>query len=311
VVWRVDANTTASDRLATLTIAARIFTLTQQRLRLPVANDVNKDGQADLVFQHDVVGDPDLDAKVGVWFMEREVRLGGGRFGPDGEPDLDWKLENLADFDGDGYPDLLFCHERDGRMEFWHMRRDFEENVKPIAPAITDLTWQLAGTSDFDGDHTPDLLFQNEVTGEMMVSFVTSVAGDFTVRENRFLTPQAVDPRWKIRGTGDLDGDGYPDIVWQDTTAGGVAVWFMQRLADGTITSRDTRWTSQPIVGDPEWKIAAVVDLDNDHRADIVWQHQAGGWVAVWFMWENVVLDTRFLTPNRVTDTGWKIVGPK
>lgn len=79
-------------------------------------------------------------------------------------------------------------------------------------------------------------------------------------------------------------------------------MWFLQRLPDGTITYEDTRWLTQPVAGDPDWKMAAVVDLNNDHRADIVWQHQAGGWLAVWYMWT-----TSCSTRGSSIPTGWPI----
>ncbi len=36
-----------------------------------------------------------------------------------------------------------------------------------------------------------------------------------------------LDTDWKIVGVGDFNGDGQPDILWQNTSNGEVGVWFM------------------------------------------------------------------------------------
>jgi hypothetical protein len=66
-----------------------------------------------------------------------------------------------------------------------------------------------------------------------------------------------------------------------------------------------------PNVADPGRELAATADVDGDLRSDFVWQHETGGWIAVWYLWDNIVLDTSFLTPARVTDATWKIMGPR
>jgi hypothetical protein len=307
VAYSVQRNPSRFPRTGFIEAGGQYFTVAQAGA---IASDLDDDGSSDLVWQHDVTGDPALDAKIGAWFMHGDVQAGARLFDPAGEADLDWRLVSVADVDLDGYQDLLFRHATDGRLQFWQMRNWTRVATETILPALADPQLRVAGVADFNGDDRPDLLLQHEVTGDMMVWFLT-YDGSFKVADSSYLRPPAVAPRWQIRGVGDLNADGYPDLVWQDTLAGGVAVWFLQRLADGTITYSDTRWLTQPVVSDLDWKIAAVVDLNRDHRADIVWQHQTGGWLAVWYMWDNVVIDTRFLSPNRTTDTRWRIVGPK
>ena len=41
------------------------------------------------------------------------------------------------------------------------------------------------------------------------------------------LTPSQVDPVWRMVGSGDLNGDGKPEIVWQHQTGGWLLAWFM------------------------------------------------------------------------------------
>ncbi len=57
------------------------------------------------------------------------------------------------------------------------------------------------------------------------------------------------------------------------------------------------------------WTIRAVGDIDGDGRADLIWQHRTGGWIAAWLMSGSQVLSTNYLSINRVADTDWQIVG--
>ncbi|WP_420266364.1 FG-GAP repeat domain-containing protein, partial [Candidatus Magnetominusculus dajiuhuensis] len=41
----------------------------------------------------------------------------------------------------------------------------------------------------------------------------------------------SMDSAWQIKGVGDLDGDGYSDIIWQNASTGAVYVWLMNGTA--------------------------------------------------------------------------------
>jgi hypothetical protein len=108
---------------------------------------------------------------------------------------------------------------------------------------------------------------------------------------------------WRLAATPDLNDDGSPDILWQNTSDGRIRVWYMNYLTR-------TSTVDLPVsVGDPNWKIVATGDLNADHRPDFIWQHQTAGWLAAWFMDGIRILDTQFLSINRVTDPDWKIAG--
>jgi hypothetical protein len=64
-------------------------------------------------------------------------------------------------------------------------------------------------------------------------------------------------------------------------------------------------------VTDNNWKIAGAADFDGDGKTDIVWQEHTQGWIGVWLMNGINLAGSFAINPERVSDTHWKIVGPK
>ena len=59
-----------------------------------------------------------------------------------------------------------------------------------------------------------------------------------------------VDPAWKVRSVADFNGDGQPDLVWENDTSGGLVLWYLNGVS---LTSQ----TPLSPIGqvDPDWKI--------------------------------------------------------
>ena len=78
---------------------------------------------------------------------------------------------------------------------------------------------------------------------------------------------ETLPPPWNIIGICDFDGDGSPDILWENSATGVVVTWYMRGLAHldpGAI-----------VAPDPPLDIAGVSDLDGDVGPDITWRHIA------------------------------------
>ncbi len=81
---------------------------------------------------------------------------------------------------------------------------------------------------------------------------------------------------WQIKGSGDFNGDGNSDILWQGSD-GTPAIWLM----DGTnVLSFGAAGSSNP---GPSWQIAGSGDYDGDGNSDILWQGNSG-LPAIWLM---------------------------
>lgn len=200
------------------------------------------------------------------------------------------------DFTGDDRMDLLWQHA-DGRIAGWIMNGPVFENGFNIRPSTVEAGWQLVATADFNGDTKPDLLWQHR-DGRLAVWLMNGS----TLLDGAMLDPSRVeDTNWRVAGAADLNGDGKGDIIWQHATEGTLAVWLMngRRILDGQLLNPSR-------LADPAWIIAGTGDLNGDNKADIIFQHQTNGGLAVWYMNGARLTDGRML-PVTEPDTGWRI----
>jgi serralysin len=87
---------------------------------------------------------------------------------------------------------------------------------------------------------------------------------------------QSAGPSWEIKGTGDFNGDGLSDILWQNSD-GTPAIWLMNSmtaLAFGAVG---------PFNPGPSWHVEGTGDYNGDNKSDILWQ-SSDGTPAIWFM---------------------------
>ena len=82
---------------------------------------------------------------------------------------------------------------------------------------------------------------------------------------------------WKAIGTGDFNGNGDSDILWQNTITGQASIWEMSgnTLVGGGAVS--------PNPG-PSWKAIGTGDFNKDGDSDILWQNANTGQVSIWEM---------------------------
>jgi hypothetical protein len=204
--------------------------------------DLDGDGHVDLVWQNIA------DGRVSAWLMTGLTRREGTLLSVPQVNDLQWRIRSVGDLDGDGRADLLWQHEGNGGIAVWWMNGlNVIEGTLLNPSQVTDLSWKIVGTADFDGDGRRDLVWHHQGDGRIAVWFMNGtslLAGTLT-------SPgQVPDLNWKIRGVGDLDGDGHPDLLWQHVADGQVAVWLMHGLS-----LIDGRLLNPPQVADTSWHI--------------------------------------------------------
>ena len=205
----------------------------------------------------------------------------------------------VTDLDGDGLSDLVWQYRPTGALASWTMKGNMVVSTQLLnVPAVSDPAWRLAGTGDINGDGYADLVWQNSNDGTISTWLLRGTQ----ILSAAVVNYSPVNPSWKIRGVADVDGDGKADIIWQHD-AGWLAVWLM----NGS-TATTTLFLSVPKIADPNWMIAGAGDVNNDGRADLVWQNQVTGQLALWMLNGATVLEQRQLS-TFMADLNWKIRG--
>lgn len=204
-----------------------------------------------------------------------------------------------GDIDGNGTADLLWQHT-DGRLAAWLMNGTTLMDGRPLGPGgLMDPAWRIVASGDFDRDGSRDVVFQHQTDGRLAVWLMSGT----TLLSGIALSPgQVMDTNWKIRAAGDIDRDGWTDLVWQHETNGQIAVWLMTgtQLRDGRLFTPNT-------VADPNWRIVGAGDMNGDGNPDLVWQHQTNGLISAWLMDGSTLRSGTLLSPSQVSDTNWKI----
>ena len=207
-----------------------------------------------------------------------------------------------ADVNLDGRADLLWQNLADGGLATWSLDGWNVLGTEFLGISrVADLNWRVVGSGDLNGDGRTDLVWQHQTGGWVAVWLLD---GKQVVATEFLSINQVADLNWQIKGVDDIDGDGKADLIWQHKTEGWVAAWLMN---GSQVLS--TQFLSINQVPDTDWQIAGAGDANGDGYADLIWQHQTEGWLAVWFMRGPSVIGTEFLSFNRMTDMNWHIRG--
>ncbi|MBI3715978.1 MAG: Ig-like domain repeat protein [Betaproteobacteria bacterium] len=125
--------------------------------------------------------------------------------------------------------------------------------------------FRLMALVDINGNGIADLAYQDITQGEFGDIRVWQ---DYAPANDRLL--RAVKLPWRVDAVGDLDGDGYGDLVFRFTGDDGIPndtgvsyIWF----TNGTGVSQVRKRGGAPL----DWKLVGAADLNGDRAADIVY----------------------------------------
>jgi len=288
VTYSVAPNTSTQPRVGIIYSALRSFVVTQTgRMKA----DIDNDGSNDLLWQNDVTGE------VSVWRMRGTSIVRGEYLNPNNVGDVNWRLAGTLDVDRDGHTDLLFQHTN-GSVSIWRMNGDTRVQQIVLANSMTDPNWRIVGAADMDRNGSDDIFWQH-TDGRLIAWYMN---GSTRLQEATIVVLE--DARWRVAAMEDFNNDGRIDILWRHTTWGQFLVWYMDNrsfLGSGM----------HLIMANAQWQVAAVGDYSGDGRLDIIWQNRVTGEIAAWLLDAPNILAGVSLNPGRVSDTNWRIAGPR
>ena len=125
--------------------------------------------------------------------------------------------------------------------------------------------WQVVSVADFNQDGHPDVLWEDPTSGFSQIWYMGGPQG-ITLLGAADL--DQTNP-WHIVGTGDFNGDGFPDVLWQDPVTGTVQIWYMGGTTPG---SRGAKLQSAVNLTANPWNVVAIADFNQDGHPDVVFQ---------------------------------------
>jgi len=193
---------------------------------------------------------------------------------------------------------IIWQNEASGWLAAWYMNGTSLGVSSYLSPnLISDTSWKIAASGDFNSDGRKDLLWRQTGSGLLVIWYMNGLYLD----SSAYTYPNSVpDMNWVVEGTGDLSGDGRSDILWRNRVTGQLLVWAM----DGR-TRTSAVFLNPDRVADTQWYVAGIGDFNNDGRGDLLWRNTAGS-LYVWFMNGTTRTSGAYLTPNFI-DPAWRI----
>jgi hypothetical protein len=204
------------------------------------------------------------------------------------------------DLDGDGRADLLWQNQQTGALSIWFLQNAVAWRTSALRPeSFADPQWRIAALGDFDRDGSADVLWHHRGTRELyawLLQKAVPVGGSLLSPA----TPPV--PGWEVRGAADFDGDGGPDILWNDPATRELHVWLMDGLR-----LRQSVKLGLGSFADTSWQVRGLADLNADGRPDVLWHNQSTGELYVWLMNGLVLGSEGFLSPYTSGNTRWRL----
>ena len=176
-----------------------------------------------------------------------------------------WHARLVADFDGNGVPDVVVQHD-DGSVDMVMVARSSAGWGQAYPGARAHLIsggtgWVPSFTARFDYDGLNDILWTHPDgrTAIWIMAGTTQIGGALLLPAGTGFKPIWV---------ADLNGDGRADIIWERASDGRTAFWLM----DGT-TQIGAAEIFPPNSG---WKLLKMADYNGDGFPDYLAQHTDG-----------------------------------
>jgi hypothetical protein len=164
--------------------------------------------------------------------------------------------------------------------------------------------WHIAGIGDFNGDGKSDILWTSTSGNADVWSMDgAQLLSDHPVEDNQGVLGQ-MGSDWHVVTTGDFDGDGKSDILWENTS-GNTDVWSMDgsQLLNGHLVA-----DKQGVLAKmgSEWHVAGDGNFDGDKTADLVWVDTNNN-VQIWDMDGSQI--SQIVNPDAHQSAGWELKG--
>jgi hypothetical protein len=134
---------------------------------------------------------------------------------------------------------------------------------------------------DYNTSADSALFYINNATTLASARFLSTTAGQAATE--RFKLPT----KWRAEAVGDLNRDGFNDVIYRNTTNGEQTAFIAFLGEGGRIIGQDFvkfNNTALSIADNANWQIKGLSDMNGDGALDIIWHNVAQDSTAIWYL---------------------------
>ena len=180
-------------------------------------------------------------------------------------------------FDGGETSDILWFNATTGEALDWALSGGVVTSETPVAAFAPGSGWSLAGTGDFDGDGTSDILLKYDVGGQ--TAFGAWILQNGALSRYAALGGFADNSGWAEVGVGDFTGDGTDGVLLSYNSAGQTSL-FDWRIANGAVVATDN--LNMGFASRSGWSVIGTGDFNGDGVTDVLLKNSVSGEIADW-----------------------------
>ena len=185
-------------------------------------------------------------------------------------PAAGWVLIGATASDRNGTTRLVYSDKSSGALavNFYGKDRSFLGSVS-LAPLGAG--WTGRAVADIGGDGNLDVIAADKSTGQVGVFFFGGPQGTTLLRDETLSPLSAMG--WNVVGAADLNGDGHPDLLLQNSSTRQVMVAYLGGPS-GTAVTATQELNSSSFGG---WTAAGMQDMNGDGHPDLILVNDATG----------------------------------
>lgn len=217
--------------------------------------------------------------------------------------DIALRQASRADLSGSGTSSIIWQNTSTGLVLDWTISNGAVVGSTNIAGFAPGSGWSFAGSGDFNGDGTSDVLLNNTGNGLTTVGAWLVSNGGYSgyTTIGGFGTASG----WSAIGTGDFNSDGVSDVLLSFTSGDNVTLWDWQ-ISNGKAVA--TNNLNMGFTISSGWTVLGTGDFNGDGSSDVLLLNTQSGTVADWSVRNNTSGSFTSIA-GIAPGTGWNYLG--